>query len=198
MPHSQYGAALRESILASLDTLRAYLADERNMTAFNAAVEAIVASYRKGGRLYVAGNGGSAADAQHLAAELVVRLAKERRSIPAEALTVDTSILTAIGNDYGFDRIFSRQIEGKMTADDVFLGVTTSGSSPNILMALDAAKAIGAVTVVLTGRDGGAAARKADYPIIVPGDVAGAIQEAHLVIEHCLCACVEAALTGEE
>ncbi|MEY3289554.1 MAG: hypothetical protein RLZZ419_1796, partial [Pseudomonadota bacterium] len=119
------------------------LVDEECLEQFSKAVEVVIDRYQQGGRIYIAGNGGSAADAQHLAAEFVSRLARDRSPLPAEALTVDSSILTAIANDYGFDVVFSRQLAGKATAKDIFLGITTSGQSPNILKALEQCQTMG-------------------------------------------------------
>jgi D-sedoheptulose 7-phosphate isomerase len=153
-----------------------------------------VACYRQGGRLYIAGNGGSAADAQHLAAEFVSKLARERAALPAEALTTDSSILTAIGNDFGFDQVFARQLAGKAGRNDVFLGITTSGESANILQALQICRRMNIPSIVLTGHHGGAARALADFCVIAPGDATSTIQELHIVLAHTLCECVEAAL----
>lgn len=161
---------------------------------FAKAVDLILQSYQQGGRLYLAGNGGSAADAQHLAAEFVCRLGKDRASLPAEALTTDSSIITAIGNDYGYDVVFSRQLEGKLTANDVFLGITTSGNSPNIVKAVEACREKNVPSIIFTGNDGGEVRRLCDVCVIAPGQLTSQIQEVHLVLEHTLCECVEAAL----
>lgn len=158
---------------------------------FAKAVDIVVECYRSGGRLYVGGNGGSAADSQHLAAEFVSKLGRDRNPLPAEALTTDSSILTAIGNDYGFDKIFSRQIAGKVTPNDIFLGITTSGNSKNIINALDQCKTNGIKSVVFTGRDGGLVKDKADFCIIVPAERTSTIQELHILLAHTLCECVE-------
>lgn len=173
------------------------LADEKCLSQFSGAVNAVIEQYRQGGRIYIAGNGGSAADAQHLAAEFVSKLARDRAPLPAEALTVDSSILTAIGNDYGYDLVFSRQIAGKATLKDVFLGVTTSGNSPNILKALEQCRSMGIPSIVFCGRDGGKAKTMADYAIVAPGVATSTIQELHIVLAHTLCECVEVAMFGE-
>lgn len=167
------------------------LSDSAQMAVFVAAVEAVIERYRKGGRLLIAGNGGSAADSQHLAAEFVSKLARDRNPLPAEALTTDTSILTAIGNDYGFEHVFARQIYGKAKPDDVFLGITTSGKSPNILRAVEAAKQTGILSVVFSGRDGGPVAGLADFCIVAPGSLTSTIQEIHILLAHTLCESVE-------
>jgi D-sedoheptulose 7-phosphate isomerase len=156
-----------------------------------AAATAMTAALRAGGKVLVFGNGGSASDAQHFAAELVGRFVRERRAIPAVALTTDTSILTAIGNDYGFDRVFSRQIEALGRAGDVALGITTSGASANVVAALDLARAAGLVTVALTGRDGGLAGRAADIHVNVPSSNTARVQEVHRTLLHAICELVE-------
>lgn len=161
---------------------------------FIRAADCTIACYRSGGRLYIAGNGGSAADAQHLAAEFVSKLARDRNPLPAEALTTDSSILTAIGNDYGFDNLFSRQLAGKLGKQDVFLGITTSGQSANIIKALEYCRDVGVNSIVFTGRDGGAARLLADFCLVVPGERTSTIQELHIVLAHSLCECVESAL----
>jgi len=122
-----YANILRKNLEASVDAKRRLLQDEEQVSHFANATQAVVERYRAGGRIYIAGNGGSAADSQHLAAEFVSKLARDRAPLPAEALTTDSSILTAIGNDYGYDQVFSRQIAGKLSAKDIFLGITTSG-----------------------------------------------------------------------
>jgi D-sedoheptulose 7-phosphate isomerase len=140
------------------------------------------------------GNGGSAADAQHLATELVVRYRANRRALPAIALTTDTSALTAIGNDFGFDALFERQVEALCAAGDVAIGISTSGNSENVIRGLVAARARGAVTVGLGGGDGGRLARSVDYAVIVPSTVTARIQEMHILLGHSLCAFLEAQL----
>lgn len=161
-----------------------------------AAVQAILASVTSGGKVLACGNGGSAADAQHLAAEFVSKLARDRAPLPAEALTTDSSILTAIGNDYGFDKVFSRQLAGKAQQKDIFLGITTSGESANILHALEHCRSAGLPSIVLTGRGGGRARALADHCIAVPGSATSTIQELHIVLAHTLCESVEAAIFG--
>jgi len=146
---------------------------------------------RKTGRLYIAGNGGSAADAQHLAAEFVSKLARDRDPLPAEVLTVDSSILTAIGVDYGYDEIFARQVSGKMRVNDVFLGITISGKSSNILKALRRCGEMNIISIVFCGRNGGDAESLADYCVIACGKETSTIQEQHIVLAHTLCECVE-------
>lgn len=182
---------LKENLLASIEAKQQFLLNQQQLIIFSQAVEVIVDSYRQGGRLFIAGNGGSAADAQHLAAEFVSKLKRDRAPIAAEALTVDTSILTAIGNDYGYEQVFSRQVTGKMTAKDVFLGITTSGRSPNILKALDACREKRIPSIVFAGYDGGLAREMADLCVVVSGKATSVIQEIHIVLSHSLCECVE-------
>lgn len=183
---------LRENLEKSIQAKKEFLANYEQIEIFGRAAEAIVNAYRNGGRLYIAGNGGSAADAQHLAAEFVSKLAKPRDPLAAEALTVDTSILTAIGNDYGYEEVFARQIAGKMRSNDVFLGITTSGQSVNILRALEQCRSMKITSVVFCGRDGGKAKKLADFCIIANGGETSTIQELHIVLSHTLCAAVEA------
>jgi D-sedoheptulose 7-phosphate isomerase len=142
----------------------------------------------------VFGNGGSAADAQHVAAELVGRFQRERRALAAVALTTDTSILTAIGNDYAYDRVFARQIEALGESGDIAFGITTSGGSANVIEAFRMAKARGLITVALTGRDGGEAGRAADIHVNVPDDSTARAQEVHRTLLHAICEIVEAGL----
>ena len=151
---------------------------------------AIVAALKQGRLVLVFGNGGSAADAQHFAAELVGRYERERRAWPAIALTTDTSALTAIGNDYGFDRVFARQVEALGKAGDVAIAITTSGNSPNVLRALEAANERGLTTVALTGR-GGEAGKIATHHIAVAEDRTARVQEVHATLLHVICELVE-------
>ena len=155
------------------------------------AAAAIRASREAGGKLLVFGNGGSAADAQHLAAELVNRFQRERPAIAAIALSTDTSILTSVANDYSFDRVFVRQIEALGRPGDVALGISTSGRSPSVVRALEAARARGLKTVALTGRDGGTAAEVADILVNVPADSTARIQEVHRTLIHAICELIE-------
>lgn len=182
------------NLLASIVAKQRFLESTEEIATFSRAVEIVVKAYRTGGRLYIAGNGGSAADAQHLAAEFVSKLAQDRAPLPAEALTTDSSILTAIGNDYGFDEIFSRQLAGKARVGDVFLGITTSGQSPNILKALALCATRKIPSIVFCGRDGGRAKALADFCIIAGGEATSTIQEMHIVLAHTLCESVEAAM----
>lgn len=144
-----------------------------------------------GGKVLIAGNGGSAADAQHIAAELTGRYVKERKALPAIALTVDTSAMTAISNDYGFERVFARQLEAFAGPEDLFIAISTSGNSGNIIQALHTAKELGCKTLGLSGRDGGRMNDLCDLNIIVPDDVTARIQEMHILIGHIFCKAVD-------
>jgi D-sedoheptulose 7-phosphate isomerase len=188
---------MRRNLDASISAKQQLLGDAATLDLFSRSVDLVIARYRDGGRLYIAGNGGSAADAQHLAAEFVSRLARDRAPLPAEALTTDSSILTAIGNDYGFEHVFSRQLAGKATAKDVFLAITTSGRSPNIVKALEQCREMRIPSIVFTGGTGGSAKELADFCIVAPGALTSTIQELHIVLAHTLCECVEAALFAD-
>lgn len=146
---------------------------------------------QSGKRIYLCGNGGSAADAQHIAAELIGRFVGERRSLPAIALTTDTSALTAIGNDYGYDQVFSRQVEGLLEEGDVLIAISTSGNSANILKAVEVARERSARVIGLSGKTGGELHTAVDLSLVVPSDITARIQEMHIVIGHLLCALIE-------
>jgi D-sedoheptulose 7-phosphate isomerase len=153
---------------------------------------------RSGGKLLIAGNGGSAADAQHIAAELVSRFKRDRAPLPAIALTTDTSLLTAVGNDYGFEHVFERQVLGLGRPGDVFLAISTSGRSPNVLAALRAAREMGIVTVGFTGADGEPMRALSDICLSVASKDTALIQQVHLVAAHAICEVVETAMFGED
>ncbi len=144
-----------------------------------------------GGKIMFCGNGGSAADSQHIAAELIGRFKKERAPFHAMSLTTDTSILTSVGNDYGFDDIFSRQVRGIANAGDVLVGLSTSGNSQNVIEAVLAAKQLGCTTIAMAGRDGGKLAPLCDYRLVVPSDETPRIQEMHIMMGHILCDMLE-------
>ncbi len=156
-----------------------------------AAAGQTAAALKTGRKLLVAGNGGSAADAQHVVAEFVSRLVKDRPAMRAIALTTDSSILTAIGNDYGYECVFARQLEALAQPGDVFLAISTSGNSPNIVRALELAHSAGIVTIGLTGQSGGRMCNLCDYCLRMPSSVTMNIQEAHLALEHTFCLLVE-------
>ncbi len=187
---------IHTEIAASIETKQKILDSEALIESIAAAGALCVELYRNGGKILLAGNGGSAADAQHIAAELVGRYGFDRPSIPSIALTTDTSSLTAIGNDYGYDRVFSRQLEGLGSEGDLFIGISTSGNSENIINAFKSAKAKAITTLALTGRDGGKMAQMADCSIVVPSDSTPRIQESHILIGHILCDIIEKELFG--
>lgn len=171
---------------------RVLVASERDLAGpFTDLVDACGAALQGSGKLMLFGNGGSAADAQHLAAEFVVRLSAERAALAALALTTDTSALTAIGNDFGFDRIFERQVEALARPGDVAIGISTSGNSPNVLLGLQMARRLGCVAAGLTGADGGKMNDCANPLLKVPSSTTARIQEVHILIGHALCRAVE-------
>lgn len=154
-------------------------------------VTLLVETFARGGKLLVMGNGGSAADAQHFVAEIVGRFKMERRGLPAIALSTDTSILTAIGNDYGFDKVFRRQVEALAAPGDLVVGISTSGNSPNVLQALELARDMGCRTVGLLGKDGGTVKNACDLALIVPTTDTPRVQEGHITIIHIVCDLLE-------
>ncbi len=168
--------------------------ERRATRAVAEAAETLVASLESGGTVYFCGNGGSAADAQHLAAELAGRYLGERPAIAAVALTTNSSALTAIGNDYGFERVFARQLEGVGTAGDVLVAISTSGGSPNVLAAIEAAHRQGMTVVGLTGLKGRRFAALCDLALVTPSDATPRIQEGHIAMGHALCELVERAM----
>lgn len=155
-------------------------------------------AFKQGKKVLFAGNGGSAADAQHLAAELVVRLNYHRPGLPAIALTTDTSALTAIGNDYSFEHLFARQVEALGQAGDIFVGITTSGKSPNILRALESARARGLITMGFSGMQSPLLSERCDYVMNVPSTDTPKIQECHIMLGHIICALIEDKMFGAE
>ena len=164
---------------------------KKNLKKILSATDMIVKSLETGGKILFFGNGGSAADSQHMAAELIGRFQKERRALAAIALTTDTSILTALGNDYSFDIVFARQIEGLGKKGDVAFGISTSGNSKNVIAAIQKAKELGLKTITLTGNDGGQVAKLSDLSIVVSSQKTARIQESHLCIYHTICELVE-------
>jgi D-sedoheptulose 7-phosphate isomerase len=177
---------------AFADTIALHRRVQREgQAAISAAADALRQALRDGRKVLVCGNGGSAADAQHFAAELVGRFTRERRAWPALALTTDTSALTAIGNDLGFGRVFARQVEAHGQPGDVLIGISTSGGSPNVLAAVETARARGMVTIGLTGRDGGALGRAVDIHVNVPSTSTARAQEVHITLLHVICDLLE-------
>jgi phosphoheptose isomerase len=182
---------LREAIEAATQTLRALSSLEPQMAQ---AADVIDQCLRAGKKLLVCGNGGSAADASHFATELVVRFAKDRRALPAICLTSDSGILTAAGNDYGFDEVFARQVAAFGVTGDVLICLTTSGKSRNLIRALEEAKARKLRTIAFLGRDGGSSTGIADIDLLVRNDSTARVQEAHQLLLHALCEIIEARL----
>jgi D-sedoheptulose 7-phosphate isomerase len=190
---------IKQSYFASLERhKKAFELMDSHHESVLALLEACNKSLQSGGKVIWMGNGGSAADAQHLAAEFMVRYKNERGPLASIALTTDTSILTAHSNDYHFDTVFERQVKGLCKPEDLVIGLTTSGTSANINLALSAANEIGAFTVALTGRDGGKVKDIAKLPIIITNDETARIQEAHMFIGHWLCEAIDALVVEAE
>lgn len=183
---------IRESIAVK----QRMLESERYVATLYDVGLAIANAIRKGRKIFFFGNGGSASDAFHLAAELTGRYTRERKALPALALCENPSVLTAIGNDYGYDLIFSRQLEGLGQKSDVAVAISTSGDSPNVVRALRTARKLGMVSIGLTGESGGQLAKLADHCLCVPSQVVSRIQEAHITTGHIICEIVETELFG--
>ena len=193
-------AVTRDAIAAyvadSIAVKQALLADAALLDAIGTVVRQCIATYRAGGKILVGGNGGSAADAQHLAAELVARFEYDRPGLPAISLSTDTSALTAIGNDYGYEFLFARQLQALARPGDLFIGITTSGNSKNVLKAFEVAPALGVTRIALCGA-GGKARDIAEHALCVPSAHTPRIQECHILIIHILCALLEENLFPE-
>mgnify|MGYP001334067630 CR=1 FL=1 len=188
---------IKDQIKKSFETKQAIYQNEELLNKIVEVCTLCVELYKGKNKTILAGNGGSAADAQHIAAELVGRYGFDRPSIPSLALTTDTSNLTAIGNDYGYDKVFSRQLEGMGQEGDIFIGISTSGNSKNIINAFEVAKQKGIKTVALVGKDGGEMAKMADIALVVPSDSTPRIQESHILIGHIICDIIEKEIFGE-
>ncbi len=186
---------MEEKILSAFREAVAVIAKLKEQTSLiEEASRMMISCFRSGGKVLICGNGGSAADSQHIAAELVGRFKKERRALPAIALSTDTSILTSLANDYSFTDVFRRQVEALGRPGDVLLVLSTSGNSPNLLSAVRSARAAGLRTCALLGRDGGALAPEVDLAVIVPASDTARIQESHVLIYHLICDLTEEAL----
>jgi D-sedoheptulose 7-phosphate isomerase len=183
---------VRQIAQQSLQTKRAFF--EANAEKVAQAAQMIIDSIRSGGKVLIFGNGGSAADAQHIAAEFVNKLNRDHPPIPAIALTTDTSILTSVANDFSFDECFERQLRALGCAGDLAIAISTSGNSPNVVRAALAARQLGIKVIALTGRDGGKLAQKADLALIVEANSTQRIQETHITVGHILCELVEDAI----
>jgi len=188
---------IKNQIKKSYETKQDIYNNDELLNKIEQVAQMCVELYRGSNKTILAGNGGSAADAQHIAAELVGRYGFDRPSIPSLALTTDTSKLTAIGNDYGYDKIFSRQLEGMGQDGDIFIGISTSGNSANIINAFKSAKEKNIATVALVGKDGGEMAKLADIALVVPSDSTPRIQESHILIGHILCDIIEKEIFGD-
>jgi D-sedoheptulose 7-phosphate isomerase len=184
------------AILNEAAELHAAMADQAPL--IEQVARRLCQTVRTGGTIFVLGNGGSAADAQHMACELVGRFLAERRALACQALTTDTSTLTSVANDYGFGQVFARQVEAFVHEGDVLIGISTSGHSENVIAAVDRAHEIGATTIGLTGRDGGDLAKRCDLAIVVPAGETPRVQEAHGTVIHILCELIEADTCGGE
>lgn len=187
---------ITERIQESIDAKKAFLENEESLKSVEQIAKIIVDCYKKGGKVLVAGNGGSASDSQHFVAELVGRFLKERKALPAVALTANSSNLTCISNDYLYDDVFSRQVEALGNEGDVFVGITTSGNSKNIAKAMELAKLQGLSTVGFLGKSGGVCKDFSDAYICPQGSTAR-VQEVHILIIHILCEIIENSLFGE-
>jgi D-sedoheptulose 7-phosphate isomerase len=190
-------AAVKAMVADSIAAKEKVLADETLLASIVTVSQVVEAALRAGNKVMLAGNGGSAADSQHIAAEFVSRFEFDRPGLPSIALSTDTSMLTAIGNDYGYDYVFARQLEANGRAGDVFIGISTSGNSKNVVAAVEAAKTRGIITVALCGA-GGKLKDICDYALPVPSTHTPRIQENHILIGHAICALVEEAIWGEQ
>ncbi len=182
---------IEERIKESIYTKKRLLQSPELIQAIEQAAECVCGTLQKGGKALLCGNGGSASDALHIAGELVGRFQKERSALPAIALNADVAAMTAIANDYGYDRVYERGVEGLMQEQDTLIGISTSGNSENIYLAIKKAKKMGGKTVALLGRDGGKIKKIADISIIVPSDCTARIQESHIMIGHIICELAE-------
>jgi D-sedoheptulose 7-phosphate isomerase len=186
--------AIRKAVAESLELKKQFFSANEETIA--QAAREIATALEQGNKVLLYGNGGSAADSQHIAAEWVGRFQRERRALPAIALTTDTSILTAVGNDYGFDQIFVRQMRALGQRGDIAIGLSTSGNSPNVLLATDAAIEMGLITIGLTGSDGGKLGPKVKYHLNVPIKSSARVQEIHIMVGHILCALSDEIMKG--
>ena len=188
---------IEEQVKKSIDVKQQLFEDKNLMNLIKEVALKTAEIYKNGNKTLICGNGGSAADAQHIAGEFVSRFYFDRPGIPSIALTTDTSIITAIGNDYGYEKLFSRQVQANGVKGDLFIGISTSGNSANIIEALKECKEKGIITVGLTGEKGGKMAEICDYCIKVPSNETPRVQEVHILIGHIICAVVEEAIFGK-
>ncbi len=188
---------IQSIIESSIEVKQALLKDEQLMLQLEKTVDAITHAFKKGNAVYFAGNGGSAADAQHLAAEFSGRFYKDRKALPSDALHCNSSYLTAVANDYSYDVIYSRLLEGLAKSGDVLVGISTSGNSANIIKAFEMAKSIGVVTIGFTGATGGKMKPLSDFLINIPSTTTPRIQESHILVGHIICELVEENIFGK-
>ena len=188
---------IKDQIKKSYETKQDIYNNDELINKIEDVAKKCVALYKTDKKTILAGNGGSAADAQHIAAELVGRYGFDRPSIPSLALTTDTSNLTAIGNDYGYDMVFSRQLDGMGQNGDIFIGISTSGNSKNLINAFEVAKKKNILSIALVGKDGGEMAKIADIALIVPSNSTPRIQESHILIGHIICDIIEKEIFGD-
>jgi D-sedoheptulose 7-phosphate isomerase len=188
---------IKELIQSSIEVKQSLLQDEALVKQIDTVVEVVTNAFKNGNAVYFAGNGGSAADAQHLAAEFSGRFYKDRKALPSDALHCNSSYLTAVANDYSYDVIYSRLLEGLAKKGDVLVGISTSGNSGNIVKAFEMAASMGVVTVGFTGANGGKMKNMADYLINVPSNITPRIQESHILVGHIICELVEVNIFGK-
>lgn len=189
--------AIKDIIQGSIDVKQQLLADEHLVQQIHVVTDVITKAFQNGNAVYFAGNGGSAADAQHLAAEFSGRFYKDRKALPSDALHCNTSYLTAVANDYSYDVIYARLLEGLAKPGDVLVGISTSGNSGNIVKAFEMAKTIGVTTIGFTGQKGGTMKELGDYLINIPSNTTPRIQESHILVGHILCELVEINIFGK-
>lgn len=188
---------IKDAIQKSIDTKNSILNDSAFISMIENASKTVYKALKEGRKVVLAGNGGSASDSLHIAGELVGRFQRERTAWPAVVLNADVATLTAIANDYGYEHVFSRQVEAHVKTGDIFFGFSTSGNSANIINAVDKAKEKGAYTICFSGKNGGVLKEKADVCFVVPSNNTARIQESHIMIGHIICNLVEDYMTGE-
>lgn len=189
---------IKQRINESIAVKQGLLEDDNLLKIEENLANEIVTCISNGGKLVLCGNGGSASDALHFAGEIVGRFVKERKAWPAVVLNADVATLTAIANDYGYDDSFARQAQAHLTSKDIFIGISTSGNSENVLRAVNVAKQIGAKTAALLGKDGGKIGKLVDFPLIVPCNTTARVQESHILLIHILCELAESKLSEME
>lgn len=189
---------IKDRIQDSIDVKKALLENVSLLNMVSSLADEIAACIKNGGKLVICGNGGSASDALHFAGEIVGRFQKERSAWPAVVLNADVTTMTAIANDYGYDDVFARQAKAHVNPEDIFIGISTSGNSENVLRAAEVAKDKGAGTAALLGKDGGKLGKIVDYPVIVPCQVTARVQESHIMLIHILCEIAEENLTERQ